>query len=338
MLQPKRDIVFQPGAGGHFVAHILFSLVGATGRYLGKHVHNINEYSYDHASLQYYFNSQSVEHQYGALLDPENRYTISKIIDYIGEFKTKQSFKYNWDGIDNLNRITQSLGEFASGRADELSVAELDVLVRKLNMGQFLIHKNAGYAIESETTDMGLTNAGYIYNQLYDILVKNYATEFGFHWDVAHIPYHINCFKRTVRDLDYRYVAITAGDSVLYTKALRQIKHYYRNRDAEALPLDFFDNLNPARLASVANKISHENYMMDLDSIYCEVIPYRRLIIDNSPNAWRTYFAVFGREYLYERNAKRIHLAVNNYHTRNVQFLSKWLSRKQIDALINPYK
>lgn len=338
MLQPKRDIVFQPGSGGHFVAHILFSLVGATGKYLGQHVQNINEYSYDHASLQYYFTSKSVERQYGALLDTENRYAVSQIIDYIGEFKTKESFKYNWDGVENLNLITQSLGEFASGRADELDHDELSKLVRRLNMGQFLIHKNTGYTLEEETQDMGLINAGYIYNQLYDILVENYATEFGFHWDVAHIPYHLNCFKRTVQDLDYRYVAIVAGDSTLYTQALKQIKHYYRRQDAAPLPENFFDNLNPARLVSVANKIAHENYMMDLDSRYCEAIPYRRLIIENSPAAWRTYFATFGREYLYEKNSKRIHLAVANYHTRNVQFLSKWLSRKQIDALINPYK
>ena len=338
MLQPKRDIMFQPGSGGHFVAHILFSLVGATGKYLGQHVQNINEYSYDHVSLQYYFTKESVELQSSALLDPENRYAIAKIIDYIGEFKNKQSFKYNWDGVENLNRITQTLGEFASGRADELNVHELNNLVRKLNMGQFLIHKNTGYTIEAEEHDMGLVEAGYIYNQLYDILVKNYGTEFGFHWDVGHIPYHTNCFKRTVTDLDYRYVAITAGDSTLYTQALRQIKHHYRRRDAGDIPENFFDNLKPARLASVANKIAHENYMMDLDSRYCEAIPYRRLIIENSPDAWRTYFATFGREYLYEQNAKRIHLAVANYHTRNVQFLSKWLSRKQIDALINPYK
>ena len=137
MLQPKRDIVFQPGSGGHFVAHVLFSLVGATGKYLGQHVQNINEYSYDHASLQYYFTRESIERQSSALLDPDNRYAISKIIDYIGEFKTKQSFKYNWDGVENLNRITQTLGQFASGSADELDYLELSKLVRRLNMGQF---------------------------------------------------------------------------------------------------------------------------------------------------------------------------------------------------------
>ena len=339
MLQPKRDIVFQPGSGGHFIAHILFSLVGATGKYLGQHVQNINEYSYDHASLQYYFTKESVHLQYKQLIDPENRYALSKIIDYMGEYKNKQSFDNNWDAIDNLNLVTQTLGDFASGRNDELDYNELPKLVRRLNMGQFLIHKNGEqYTIEQEIEDFGLTNLGYVYNQLHDILVQQYATEFGFHWDVAHIPYHLNCYKRTVTDLDYRYVAIVAGDSTLYTQALKQIKHYHRQLGAEPVRDDFFANLNPAYLASVSNAIAHENYMMDLDSIYCEAIPYRRLIIENSADAWRTYFATFGCEYLYEKNSKRIHLAVNNYHTRNVQFLSKWLSRKQIDALINPYK
>ena len=344
---PKRDLIFLPGAGGHFIFGRVAKLLGDN-KLIGESP-DINEYTYEQSSILSNLTLNSKKEIIRGLLDDDNQHALGEVITYLNNMVEKSNYSC-YNSIDNRDIITQRLGEVVNPetREDILNYSENELLsmTDHLQFGEYLIRKQKVYnfSLDDEQELFGKQHTGFFYSTLHDIIFSKFETKFGFSWDIGHIPYHKNCFYdiKNKNIGDYKYVSILSGDSCIYTEALREVKHMGRlkkdySKETHAGQTSTILKNNNRSLAYVSDNVRLEAEQFDITSSYSETILYKNLIVKNQDLEWSRLFSTFGLFQEYLDNKEMIHDAVHDYHKRNIELLSEFFTSREINKMINAF-
>lgn len=344
---PKRDLIFLPGAGGHFIFGQVAKLLGDN-ELIGESP-DINEYTYKQSAILSNLTLNSKKEIIRGLLDDDNQHALGEVITYLNNMVEKSNYSC-YNSIENRNIITRQLGKIVDPvtRGDILNYSENDLMgiTNNLQLGEYLIRKQKIYdfSLDDEIESSSLERTGFFYSTLHDIIFSKLETKFGFSWDIGHIPYHKNCFYdiKNKNIGDYKYVSILSGDSCIYTEALREMKHMgrleknYSKETHSGWTSSILKN-NNRTLSYVSDNVRLEAEQFDITSSYSETILYKNLIVKNQDLEWSRLFSTFGLFQEYLDNKEMIHDAVHDYHNRNIELLSRFFSNREINKMINAF-
>jgi len=329
---PKRDLIFLPGTGGHFIFKMISDVAGLN---VIEHEVTNNEFHYDQASSNYALNDKSKRKIFDALIDKENHYEFGKMIDYLNKMVDISNYKC-YNSIDNKNLITNALGKFLDPTTSDQMVNTGEHLINNIQLGEYLIRKQKSFifSIEDEAKQLP-EEYGFFYSKLHEHFYSNYENNYGFTWDIGHIPYHVNCFYDTkTKDIgDYKYAAIFTGDSFVYTDSLRRLKHAMRNNASDY----DFDSAVGKNVNIIVNNVSQnielEAKTFDISSRFAEIFNYKSLIVKNRDSQWIRLFTMYGLLEEYLNNKNEIHDRIREYHASNMKLMLTHFTAREIENM-----
>ena len=332
----KRDLVFKPGTGGNFFARMIYDKV--LNQFVGVFGYDerINEYAVSQSMAHQVISAQSRKNIANEInLIPQR---LQFIVDYIQEIQYRRNTtEFDWF-LEELRIVLDVAHRRHINPAD----------LRSIQFSDFLISKTDGsFTIQDELEQLGLARVGEFYDNVHDLFYRHYHTH-SIHYmtDLCHVPYHVSTFKSPQSEIwDYEYANIIAHDTIMYTDLLRKVKHMLRNeiiKDEHIKEVrEYVEKYtrSPFELYRYVNReILTEQQDIGADREYSKPFFYRDMLIDINESRWHEFYEFFGYEEHFWRNKNKLLDTANEYHEKNIKLLQQFLTTREIDVLLNPYR
>lgn len=332
---PRKDLVFQPGTGGNFFATMLYDQVLT--EYVGIFGYNekINEYEVSQSMAHQVINGESRGNIASAIRKIPIR--LEKMRDYIVKLQEVRGITdFNWlvDELTNILKI-----------AHRLTIEDMKYIA----FSDFLICKNdPNFTLKDEIELMGSLAVGEFYDSLHDLFYEHLnAHALPYMTDICHVPYHINTHKAKDKPVNnYSYAVILAHEQILYTTMLMKTKHLLRKKNIKDNDVDEIRLFMGQYLQSpiktyqyITEHTLEEMYQTNAHSIYhANHFYYNNMIVNPSEERWAFFYEFFGYGTHYWKNKNRLLDKVYTYHEKNLELLSNFASKREINFMLNPLK
>ena len=357
---PKRDIIFQPGSGGHFLLYLVHTLTCFKSNNPVIHNKNNNEYNYEHNRFVSYLTNQSKKRIFEILVSVKNEYRIKELKSYIDELFSNSNYNSKNNQL-NFDELTWLITKIIEKKIDIDSILKGNYFDSHIPIfGELLVSKNdpVNFTIQDEKNRFGEERFGFFHSTINEISYAEYETDCGFSWSVSHLPFHcqLGLSEEYYNYGDYKYVSLISGSSYLFTNALKDLKHNLRDTEHSIINTDIENGLllkyNPkfyrdiydlnlsmtARNRLLSNVIEfsyNEIKLQDATSKYAVLVSYYELFHNKSATEWFNFFDTFnlGNEFIENKN--EIMEIVTQYHENNLKLLRTQFTEQQIDFMLS---
>lgn len=332
--KPKRDLIFLPGTGGNFFATQIYDQVLSTMVGLFSYDERINEYTVNQSISHLSVNGKSRSDVVTEIRKIPQRMKI--MISYIKDFQMSKGIdKYDWLLVELQNALSVSH-----------RLTQYDI--QNIAFSDFLISKNtADFTLEDEKNLMGKDRVGEFYDNLHDLFYQHFEAHFfPYMTDIGHIPYHINTHKPRTRPLhNYGYANIIAHEQGIYTQLLQMVKHALRKKEIEQSDVTEIRNFVRGFLDSkhktyeyIMTKMHSEMETTGIADVYSRHYYYKDMIIDANEDSWGDFYNFFGYGDHFWTNKTRLMDNVHQYHSKNIELLLNFVTKREIEILMYPFE